>query len=511
MAILAQRKNVKTEELILTGMIISDEFFAGIRSVVKSDYFCNNYTAKVAEWCIDYYKENGEVPFESIFHIFEAEKDRLSREDVGVLSALFNRIGSIYSEESENFNHHYLLHSITIPYFERREIEIRANKMLGYLAKDDLESAKSVMDAPMKLRESAISIINPFEIDRVEEAIFSADDPLFTFPGALGRLFGPINSGWFINLQGAFKRGKSNFLYDTAFYLAASGLKVYHVSLEMNHKDSILRWAKRVTGATTEPGIKILPVFDCLKNQAGVCEMINCPDQPPLLDSKGRKPEYDVDHPHRICTHCRTDNNLYTDFDPAIWFTPVDKAYVGSNFNLQLLETFDKFYGHNIRSVSYPKFSVSFKDIIRDMDTYTQDTGFIPQVLIIDYLDVTRLPKSLNTRDSYDEVWKHAAGISGERNMVVINVSQTNRGGIVKKSMDETDTSEDIRKMAHVDVWAALNQLPKEKRDKSARIGLVAHRHNEFDKSVQALILQDIEIGQFVLDSELVRVGDDDE
>lgn len=47
-------------------------------------------------------------------------------------------------------------------------------------------------------------------------------------------------------------------------------------------------------------------------------------------------------------------------------------------------------------------------------------------------------------------------------------VSQPNRGGINKRSMDEQDTSEDIRKMAHVDVWAALNQL-SEKCDKCAR------------------------------------------
>lgn len=77
--------------------------------------------------------------------------------------------------------------------------------------------------------------------------------------------------------------------------------------------------------------------------------------------------------------------------------------------------------------------------------------------------------------------------------------------------MDETDTSEDIRKMAHVDIWAALNQLSSEKRDKCARIGLVAHRHRDFDKTKQAMILQDIDTGQFVLDSEIIRVDNGEE
>ena len=300
-------------------------------------------------------------------------------------------------------------------------------------------------------------------------------------------------------------------LYDIAFLLAASNIKVYHVSLEMKRKDSVLKWAKRMTGCSTEAGTKIYPCFDCLKNQAGICDKIQRPDQPPLLSEKGKKPKYDIDHPHIVCTYCRSESGLYTDFEPATWFQPVKKSYIGTNYNLQLLDTFNRYYGHNIRSVTYPKFSVSFQDIVRDLDNYTQDTGWIPKVFIIDYLDVTKLPKSSNGRDSFDEIWKRAAGFSDERGTTVINVSQPNRGGIVKKSMDETDTSEDIRKMAHVDIWAALNQTPLEKREKSARIGLVAHRHHDFDKTKQAMILQDIDTGQFVLDSEIVQVDSDEE
>jgi hypothetical protein len=510
MPILAQRKNTKTEELILTGMIVSDEFFSGIRSVVKTDYFANTYTSRVAEWCIDYYNSNGSVPFENIFHIFEAEKDSLPREDIQVLSALFTRIGEVY-DTGDNFNHQYLLHSVTIPYFEKREVEIRAQKALGYLQKDDVESAKNILNDPIRLRESAIHIVNPFEPEYVEDSIFTIEEPLFQLQGALGRLLGPIQEGWLINLQGAMKRGKSNFLYDIAFLLAASNIKVYHVSLEMKRRDSVLKWAKRMTGCSTEAGTKIYPCFDCVKNQAATCDKIQRPDQPALLSEKGKKPKYDIDHPHIPCTACRADNDYYTDFEPATWFQPVLKSYIGTNYNLKLLETFNRYYGHNIRSVTYPKFSVSFQDIVRDMDVYTQDTGWIPKVFIIDYLDVTRLPKSSNGRDSYDEVWKRAAGFSDERAITVINVSQPNRGGIIKKSMDETDTSEDIRKMAHVDVWATLNQLPSEKRDKCARIGLVAHRHHDFDKTKQAMILQDIDTGQFVLDSEIVHVESDEE
>ena len=510
MPILSQRKNTKTEELILTGMIVSDEFFSGIRSVVKPEYFANTYTSRVCSWCIEYYNANGTVPFTSIFHIFEAEKDGLPREDIQVLSSLFERIGESYDSD-ENFNHHYLLHSVTIPYFEKREVEIRANKALGFIQKEDIEAAKNILNEPIRMRESAIQIVNPFEPQYVEEAIFSHEEPLFQLQGALGKLLGPIQEGWFINLQGAMKRGKSNFLYDIAFLLAVSNIKVYHVSLEMKRKDSVLKWAKRMTGCSTEEGTKIYPCFDCVKNQADTCDKIQRPDQPALLSDKGKKPKYEIDHPHIPCTACRSQDGHYTDFEVATWFEPVRKAYIGTNYNLKLLENFNKYYGQNIRSVTYPKFSVSFQDIVRDLDVYTQDTGWIPKVFIIDYLDVTRLGKSVNGRDSFDEVWKRAAGFSDERAITVINVSQPNRGGINKRSMDEQDTSEDIRKMAHVDIWAALNQLPAEKRDKCARIGLVAHRHCDFDKTKQAMILQDIDTGQFVLDSEIVEVESDEE
>jgi len=50
-----------------------------------------------------------------------------------------------------------------------------------------------------------------------------------------------------------------------------------------------------------------------------------------------------------------------------------------------------------------------------------------------------------------------------------------------------------------------LNQTPVEKREGIMRLGIIAHRHEEFDEFTQVQVLQQLKIGQPYLDSEVLR------
>ena len=63
-------------------------------------------------------------------------------------------------------------------------------------------------------------------------------------------------------------------------------------------------------------------------------------------------------------------------------------------------------------------------------------------------------------------------------------------------------TSEDIRKIAHGDLWIALNQTPWEKKAGVIRFGVIAHRHKEFLETESVTVLQNLSQGQVLLDSE---------
>jgi hypothetical protein len=86
----------------------------------------------------------------------------------------------------------------------------------------------------------------------------------------------------------------------------------------------------------------------------------------------------------------------------------------------------------------------------------------------------------------------------------VFTASQTNRASFDKANVTQTDAAEDIRKIANVDMMLSLNQTPKEKRENRMRIAVVAGRDDDFDQFKTCLILQNLELGQSLLDSEMV-------
>jgi len=73
----------------------------------------------------------------------------------------------------------------------------------------------------------------------------------------------------------------------------------------------------------------------------------------------------------------------------------------------------------------------------------------------------------------------------------------------MKQNIDVDDVPEDIRILAHLDIMLGLNQNVREREDGLMRVSVLAHRH--YKTSIkQALLLQQLEIGQFALDDRLI-------
>ena len=71
--------------------------------------------------------------------------------------------------------------------------------------------------------------------------------------------------------------------------------------------------------------------------------------------------------------------------------------------------------------------------------------------------------------------------------------------------MAQDDLAEWIGKLGHVDLFLGLNQTKEEKRSKILRVNGLVHRHKDVDENVSALLLQQLEVGQFFMDSHIVR------
>ena len=504
----------KLEETILMGMTVSTEFLSKIRPAISEQFFTSSYAQTVCSWILKFFDKNSRVPVSTLEKIFESRKDGMGREDVMVITKLLERMNDIYSS-LEDVDEEFFLQTAQ-PFIEKRELELRIDKAQGLIAQNELKEAREVLETPAQsqvFEDLPVSLTNP---DLVDEALFSEEEPLFEFDGALGNIVGPLLKPWVVIFQAPMKRGKTQFLYETGFLAATSGKKVYHVSLEMDKVSSSLRAMRRITGCCNIPGKYIFPTFDCRLNQMGTCESKHRENDIALLDEDGNFPDFSTIHSiesldYKVCNFCRKEKKYAHIYDPSTWFEIYEKGQITDKVNMKRIKDYERIYGKNIKFVKYPKYSRSIVEIFQDYKLFSMRTGFMADVFIIDYLDITKPTRfHSNSRDNYDEVWKIAAGKADEFNVLLLSGAQGSRASIKKALMEEEDTTEDIRKLAHVDALFSLNQTRMEKRKQIMRVGCLVHRHRDFDINRNAVVLQQISLGQVILDSEEMMVYESD-
>ena len=504
--------SAKIEEFILMGMITSTELLTEIKTI-KPEYFTSSYTQTVCDWILKYFKKHGKAPEVTISSIFNAKKAGLDKEEEMVILKMFQRIEEQFSIQKQT-NSQYLIDEAK-KYFEKREMEVRIEKVQGLLSMDKVKEAKEEFEKPSEFSSIFVNIddVDPLSPERVEKALSKEEEYIFKFPGAVGEIIGDCKRKWTIAFQAPMKRGKSQMLYEGCFLAATDGLKNIHVSLEMNDEDSTTRWAKRITARDFEEGPITFPTFDCILNQKGICEnkhrIVNSVK---IIDEKENSLlPYSPEIEYTPCTFCRKHPKYHKLYQPAVWYYTVKKPSIREKSSLDMIEAVNYFYRGNIVSLTYPKYSVTILDVYHDIENFIIRTGYNPDIIWFDYWDITRPIKGYaNGRDFYDETWKIASGFAQELNVLQFGATQASRASLKKYLMEEDDTTEDIRKLAHIDALFSLNQSREEKRMGIMRLGALVHRHRKFDININAMMLQQLDVGQVILDSEKVYVEADD-
>ena len=90
-----------------------------------------------------------------------------------------------------------------------------------------------------------------------------------------------------------------------------------------------------------------------------------------------------------------------------------------------------------------------------------------------------------------------------ERHCLVVTATQTTMKSRDKKNVTSGDTSEDKRKTAHVDLAIYMSQTREEKNNGVMRLSKY-FRHGFFDELQHVQILQHLDTGQVLIDSEKV-------
>ena len=515
----AFRSGAEIEKQIVTGMIVSSKYLKRISKIYRPDYLQVEYVPIIADWCLDYFKSYGEAPGAHIEDIFRTRRKELREGMDGLAETFLSKISREH-EAREQFNDGYLF-TKTTNYFHKRAVLNLAERLESLAMEDKPAEAETAIKNYATVAPDVSPWINPMT-ERFISQVFEnrEENQVLRLPGKLGQMIGPLERGWLVGWLGPMKRGKTFWLYECGFRAAMSKLNVAICSLEMNAVTNGMRIFRRMSALPDYPGELVYPVFDCASNQNGSCTMSERRqfNDVPLYHGDSEKPHFSASMDYRPCTWCRDNAEQFKPHGLRASICPYQtETWYGIGMYEQSLNLgavrrerrkFVSQFGSRIRLRIYPAYSASLKEVESDLDMLEFSEGFVPDVIVVDYADIL-MPEDrrLMDRSALDSIWKGLKGLAEKRNCLVITASQTTRKAIDKESVRETDTAEDIRKLAHVDAMFGINQTWEEKQAKTMRINEIAHRHRFFSGR-EVLVLNQLELGLPYVDSEYIFDGD---
>lgn len=503
-----ERVDSSAEQDLLTGLIVSTPFCAEIIPEIQYDDVQSDYARRIVSWCTEYYDRYSEAPQRHIESLYEAEKKNIRPEEGELIATLLSNLSERYEHASE-YNVPYMVDRAR-SYIDERRARIRIANATVLLDRGKVAEALVELDRGASTKRLKGAPFKPLAEGVATKLLARKEhDPLFSYPGKLGEMIGTLQRKWFVVFMGPAKRGKTFWLLYTALCGLRAKKKVYYASLEMDPEEDCARLYQMLTRTAAQAGKVVIPMFDCKHNQTGTCDRPIRTNRIPLLETADAPlPPFRPEMNYRRCDECRREDP--TAYAQATWWE--QREYEG--FDPGKVERVNKqfrvHYGDNLYMNQYPKFDTTLDDIYADLDWLEQHEGWVADIVIIDYMDILKhMERGYDERGQVNATWKTASRKAGERKQLIVSATQGNRSTFKTKNIDHEGVGEDIRKLAHVNVLMTLNQDPREKSEGKLRVGLLAHRHRDFNDYIQSLVLYDRRIGSVYIDSELVYVADD--
>ena len=493
--------SVTEEKRIIVGLITSSEFTKKIMPILDMDYFTNSYLKTVASWCIAFFQEHEKAPNQHINDIYESYSATMKEAESELIGSLLKLLSEQYDPESVNVD--YLLNCAR-DYFRKRELEIVVNNVSVLKEKGEYDEAEEEIKRFKKvsLELNSGHIINLGDIDQITEIYRKRDEEnkhFFQMPGDLGKYLGNFKRGDVIAYFAPAKKSKSWTLVDHFKHAVLQKRRTIFWSIEMTQEEILPRIMQSFQPMTKEEGNYTFPVFDCKKNQTGDCadrlsgvvirdgdEILEDPTHVPCTLCKGHGGKHKYDMTVYQDTIYREADDIYT----------VQNLINGKLRNKGMADNFKK----HARVIVHPKYTLTYEKMVHDIETLNNE-GFIPDIFIIDYVDILDIGSKFDDYRAVDESWKLLARLAGEYNVLVITATQANKEGHSAGVLGSTHQAGFYGKNQHVNEMVGLNQTPEEKAQGIIHYGITEARSQAYTPGKMCTVLMDLKAGQTHLDS----------
>lgn len=148
------------ERKIITGLIVSTEYFKLIREVWNYQLIGSSTAKRMATWCIEYYDQYLKAPGKHIQDIFNEKSKSLGEADADDIADIFDSLSKDFDQE-DDFNPEYLFDE-TIKYFRYRQLRNLNDQLLDALDNNDTGEAEELLKEYNPLEIASYSKISDF-------------------------------------------------------------------------------------------------------------------------------------------------------------------------------------------------------------------------------------------------------------------------------------------------------------------------------------------------------------
>ena len=448
---------------VLVGIITDKAVISRIYPVWEKDAFESDYCNLIVDPCMAYYETYKDAPgSQAVRMIREYCKDKgCSDFTLNSITGFLEHLSSI-QDRQEEVNVDFIVDKV-IKEFNTAKARRLVDALQLALDTRKLDRFDSLLSEHKRIEVGDRSGIDFFLNKDEIRSIFSRKrDVLVQYPEGLGHFFGDCmsrdNFVAFLAPQGT---GKSWWLLDLAFRATEARKKVAYFQVgDMTRQQVEMRLLTRLTEIPYKSWTNEWPLEVKIPNY--------------LRAVKGSDPELDFDvkihegplDKKTALTKCRE-------------FTQRDEG--ASYFRLFCCEN----YGITVPGIS-------------SIISQWSDTGFIPDVVVIDYADNIKsssIRREQQSWDSLGEIWSELRGLSMKQHCLLVTATQANASSYSKRTMDRGSVSGSNIKKNHVTAMAAINQTDKEQKRGLYRLNWIKLREGEHSRKKTVLVASCLAIG----------------
>jgi hypothetical protein len=448
------------ERQILVGMIISDAVLSKITSCWTGSMFASKYSNVIATMCVNYCKRHNKAPNKDIVNLFAAWSE--NRKDKATIDLVDSFLSSLSSEYEEGVQNPDYLIDLAGEHFLKVKIEKLIETATGHIEDGKVNDAYKTLASLHKV-EMGKNVGTHLFIDKKEvyKAFERNEEVLIKYPDGLGKFFKyTFQRETLVSFMGHEGIGKTWWLIDIAYRAMLQRRKVAFFEVgDMSRSQIIQRFMVRVSGTPMWPGKYDIPVSLVMSKVGG-----------------GVSANVQVRHEEKVFKTRLDAETAWAACEEVV------KHKVKSN---------DSYFYLNDHSTG----SVTVEGIRSELQELERN-DWRPDVIIIDYADILADPTTkLDKRDQINENWMQLKKMSMDLHCLVITATQSNRASYTAQTVKMEHSSEDKRKLSHVNYMIGINQNEPEKELGLMRLNYVKAREMDFKQSRCCQIAGNLSLG----------------